>query len=47
MVMQPLIPALARQRQVDLCELGASLGYTIRPCLKNQQKVQAVAARTA
>ena len=24
---QPLIPALGKQRQVDFCELEASLGY--------------------
>jgi hypothetical protein len=25
----PLIPALRRQRQVDLCEFEASRGYTV------------------
>ena len=46
MVVQPLIPALRRQRQADLCEFDASLVYraasrTVRatqrkPVLKNQ-----------
>ena len=27
LVMQPLIPALGRQRQVDFCEFEASLVY--------------------
>ena len=27
----PLIPALKRQRQVDLCEFEASLGYRVSP----------------
>ena len=30
----PLILALRRQRQVDLCKFKASLVYTGRPCLK-------------
>ena len=44
----PLIPALRRQRQADLCEFKASLVYrdssrtvravTERPCLQKQKK---------
>lgn len=30
----PLIPALGRQKQVDLCKFKATQGYTIRPYLK-------------
>ncbi|EDL75743.1 growth hormone receptor, isoform CRA_a [Rattus norvegicus] len=30
----PLIPALRRQRQVDLCEFQASQGYKEKICLK-------------
>ena len=32
----PLIPALGKQRQVDLCEFKASLNYRVRPCFKFQ-----------
>ncbi|CAO2577223.1 hypothetical protein LEMLEM_LOCUS19 [Lemmus lemmus] len=44
----PLIPALGRQRQADLCEFKASLVYrassrtgtkaTEKPCLKKQKR---------
>ena len=39
----PLIPALGRQGQADLCESQASLVYRVssrteKPCLKNKQK---------
>ena len=44
----PLIPALGRQRQVDLCEFEASLDYRVssragstateKPCLEKQTK---------
>jgi hypothetical protein len=44
----PLIPALRRQRWMDLCEFGASLGYRVssrvakatqrNPVLKNKTK---------
>jgi hypothetical protein len=47
MVAETLIPALERQRQVDLCELKASLVYRVssriakatqrNPVLKNKQ----------
>jgi hypothetical protein len=30
-----LIPALRKQRQVDLCEVEASLGYRVRSSFKN------------
>jgi hypothetical protein len=30
----PLILALRRQRQVDLCEFKDNQSYTVRPCLK-------------
>ena len=44
----PLIPALLRQRQMDLCEFKASLVYRVssrtgsiateKPCLRKRQK---------
>ena len=30
----PLIPVLGRQRQAELCEFKAILGYKVRLCLK-------------
>ena len=30
-----LVPAVGRQRQVDLCEYEASLVYIVRPSVKN------------
>jgi hypothetical protein len=47
----PLIPAFRRQRQVDLCELEASLVYKVssrtakdlyteKPCLRERNKTQ-------
>ena len=34
----PLIPALERQRQVDLCEFEDSQGYTDKTCLKKKKR---------
>ena len=36
----PLIPALGRQRQVDLCDVSLvyRVSYTENTCLKNQKK---------
>ena len=48
----PLIPALGRQRQVDLCEFEASLVYgassgmgsraTEKPCLRGKKKFEQI-----
>jgi hypothetical protein len=34
----PLIPALGKQRQADLCELKASQGFIVKPSSKRQNK---------
>jgi hypothetical protein len=35
---KPLIPALGKWKQGDLCEFMASPRYTVRPCFKNTKK---------
>jgi hypothetical protein len=35
-----VIPTLGRLKQED-CKLKASLGYTVRPCLKEEKKTKA------
>ena len=37
----PLIPALGKQRQEDLCEFQISQDYTEKPCLENHLKAKA------
>lgn len=34
----PLIPALAREMQTELCEFQASESYIMRPCVKKEKK---------
>lgn len=36
--MAPLIPALSRQRQANLCEFKDSQDYTKKPSLKKEKK---------
>ena len=40
----PLIPALGRQRQVDLCDVSLvyRVSYTENTCLKNQKKKKVI-----
>ena len=35
----PLIPALGRQRLIDICKFQVSKGYTEKICLENKNKV--------
>jgi hypothetical protein len=39
MVQMPVIPALRRLRQEE-CEFQVSLGYMVRPCLKEKKKIE-------
>jgi hypothetical protein len=34
----PLTPVLRRQKQADFCELQASQGFTVKPCLINGER---------